>query len=982
MTGAELLAAYAKGQRDFHGEDLQNAQLDKANLNDINLEGANLAGANLQWTTLRHANLRGANLDGANLSNTDLYQVQMQGANVTNATNLAGATARLVDYNKRYNEVTWAMAHDSHTAVKYYGDYEDMGHGGAVDQGQPVSGQLAGGIRVFRISSLLWGDISIGPGTIDPNIPRDVYLNHGGTHVSNVLGEIPFYLFGSLTDYLTHVRDFLIANPTEIVTIIDESDNIHTHVAQIYDDVITKKGHLSIFKAALPGTSDAENWPTLDQLKAGQWPTLNQMLERNQRLVVFMGDDPQPNDPAWMLPAYQGMIATSDSASPLAWPEQRPQFPGINDDGQPIYIDSSRKTGCLYLLNHYFYHSVTQAPSGAINESARDLNKWCVGDLIIENTLRAYRGTNGRWPNFLNVDFYQGMQLAGNVNYLMALVEAINNRDYSEDDDVARKMQGARIAETHGLQIGATYNISLNVLSGALSESLAYQTDGSVKLSPTNLQDSSQVWQLVYNRPGPGIAFVNPASGTRLYSDSNANDDSFSYLKTQPDGMQAGAPTGDENSGFEIRYDATKKQWCICRIPPAPDSIGTLLPTYEEYKHRCINPRSVLSAGLTTGSPVVFSAGLTGGSPVVFNNHDLYLWQFTPLTTLPEKAFSVTGTPGVIQRADGQLTVVAALGQMTSPQQQDFSSFVEITCSDWPDPQATTVVAQDSGSFIYGGVSLVESDYGNLEMVTINQQSQLTHFYKDSSGWHPTTTFGGFGSNPNAANPIMIQSHFDFIQGHQNLEVVVPRPDGGFAHYYRDSSLKWQGGDVVIGAGQGFLPVSGIAFLQRAKGRKAGDFEVIACSLDGRLLHHSRPVANLNDAEWVFRGTIATNIPVASWATPGLVERADGTLHLVVALTPTGYSEISGIAHDYYTYEGGGGLAHYVYNDDQNQWSQVGDNPILPTEGRFDAVSLFENPRTGNLEIVARRGNELLRYYRNDTNGKWFKKPDLGGRLI
>jgi len=59
MTGAELLTAYAAGQRSFAF-----AYLGGANLRDANLRGANLGGADL-----RGANLGGAYLGGATAPN-------------------------------------------------------------------------------------------------------------------------------------------------------------------------------------------------------------------------------------------------------------------------------------------------------------------------------------------------------------------------------------------------------------------------------------------------------------------------------------------------------------------------------------------------------------------------------------------------------------------------------------------------------------------------------------------------------------------------------------------------------------------------------------------------------------------------------------------------------------------------------------------------------------------------------------------------
>jgi uncharacterized protein YjbI with pentapeptide repeats len=91
MTGAELLAAYARGERAFVGANLGGANLRGANLWDVNLGGANLRGANLWGANLWSANLGGANLGGANLGSANLRGAKLRGAN------LRGANLRYAD---------------------------------------------------------------------------------------------------------------------------------------------------------------------------------------------------------------------------------------------------------------------------------------------------------------------------------------------------------------------------------------------------------------------------------------------------------------------------------------------------------------------------------------------------------------------------------------------------------------------------------------------------------------------------------------------------------------------------------------------------------------------------------------------------------------------------------------------------------------------------------------------------------------------
>ena len=72
-TSAQLLAAYADGQRMFAhwnlaGADLRNATLKDANFFRANLKGANLSRADLTRCNFSQATLSSTNLRGANIS--------------------------------------------------------------------------------------------------------------------------------------------------------------------------------------------------------------------------------------------------------------------------------------------------------------------------------------------------------------------------------------------------------------------------------------------------------------------------------------------------------------------------------------------------------------------------------------------------------------------------------------------------------------------------------------------------------------------------------------------------------------------------------------------------------------------------------------------------------------------------------------------------------------------------------------------------
>lgn len=133
LNPEEILVAYAKGKRDFTGQDLSSLNLQRADLSDanfhqsklhkINLQGANLFSAdfgraslsqavlkntNLARAYLSHADLAGADLRGANLSYAYLSHANLRGANLCGA-DLTGA--KVSDEQLSLARTNWATVH-------------------------------------------------------------------------------------------------------------------------------------------------------------------------------------------------------------------------------------------------------------------------------------------------------------------------------------------------------------------------------------------------------------------------------------------------------------------------------------------------------------------------------------------------------------------------------------------------------------------------------------------------------------------------------------------------------------------------------------------------------------------------------------------------------------------------------------------------------------------------------------------------------
>lgn len=292
--------------------------------------------------------------------------------------------------SQNYCACSFAMVHDSHTAK----DFEFKANiGERVDQNMPVLFQLVAGARAIRISSGAYPPLGFGA----------VILQHG-----NPLGfGGPLSVMGLLADFLQDVAAFLTANPSEIITIIDEGDpdnypgnpsDFVKLVASIYEQQ---------FGQAL---FNRDNAFPISQLQAGNFPTIGYLRSGGQRVVVFaphyasiaQGIENQPYP--WILPCYQ-----DNSASLIGmtqWDGDLIENP--SDPPAPLpdsYFISKRWPASghppLYLVNHYYVKTLPLR-----TESDQEYAKWGVGDLVTSDSIRAW--SLHQRPNFINCDFFQG----------------------------------------------------------------------------------------------------------------------------------------------------------------------------------------------------------------------------------------------------------------------------------------------------------------------------------------------------------------------------------------------------------------------------------------------------------------------------------------------------------------------------------------------------------------------------------------------
>ena len=235
--------------------------------------------------------------------------------------------------SKQYNEVAYLTTHNA------FNSDED----GLLfpNQTYSIASQLHDGVRGLMI---------------------DVY-NHFGTptayHSIFALGTIP------LSDIFNDIKTFLDNNPNEIVTIILEC----YVTANDIEDEINQSG-LSSYLYAHNTT----------------WPTLQNMIDNNNRLVVFSDLDDASSSQNWYHYVWDYAVETHYSVNTIN------DFTCDFNRGDPL--------NDLFIFNHF----VTDATLGyGLYNESNDVN---ANPFFINRALNCQTQTN-KFPNFVTVDYYE-----------------------------------------------------------------------------------------------------------------------------------------------------------------------------------------------------------------------------------------------------------------------------------------------------------------------------------------------------------------------------------------------------------------------------------------------------------------------------------------------------------------------------------------------------------------------------------------------
>ena len=214
----------------------------------------------------------------------------------------------------------------------------------------------------------------VSPGAVDSALRLRERLGFSGT------GERGMYLCHSfcelggtpLSDALSDLHDFLVANPGEVVVVINQ-------------DYVTPQDFVGAVRdAGLEGL--AYRGPT-----AGRWPTLRQMIDSGRR-VVFLAENHAGAAP-WYHLAYRSVVEETPYA--FSTPSRLTGRRGLAKTCAP---NRGPKQAPLFLVNHWVTTDPVPLPS-----QAAEVNAYAP----LMRRLRECQRIRRHVPNLVAVNFYR-----------------------------------------------------------------------------------------------------------------------------------------------------------------------------------------------------------------------------------------------------------------------------------------------------------------------------------------------------------------------------------------------------------------------------------------------------------------------------------------------------------------------------------------------------------------------------------------------
>ena len=269
--------------------------------------------------------------------------------------------------DRAYDDVVQAATHNAMSAPDVVPVWPE--HDGG------ITAQLDAGIRTLLIDTHHWpplesaaqlaalrqpGEPELPPALADALLRQVVTVRDGRPgaflcHIHCAFGAQP------LVDGLAEVAAFLTANPDDVVTLVIEDGIPAAETAAAFD------------AAGLAGLVHP-------QRRVEPWPTLGELIDRDERLVVFAENEGPPPD--WYANAFDAM--------------QETPFLFLSPDALSCAENRGDATAPLFLMNHWIQR-IAPDRTDAVRINALD---------VLVARARQCERERGLRPNYLAVNFY------------------------------------------------------------------------------------------------------------------------------------------------------------------------------------------------------------------------------------------------------------------------------------------------------------------------------------------------------------------------------------------------------------------------------------------------------------------------------------------------------------------------------------------------------------------------------------------------
>ncbi|KAJ2851026.1 hypothetical protein IWW36_001453 [Coemansia brasiliensis] len=298
--------------------------------------------------------------------------------------------------SRTYNNVSYACTHNAYS-------YPPPHTLPVLNQEKNITQQLQDGIRAFMLdivrnkpvaaaaaenpSSLqgIWNTVTswFSPQSNSEDPIESIHLCHESCLLIDK---------GPLIETLITIREFMEANPREIITLIIE--NVSGFSASQVAPSFEQSGLSSMALSLQPDRFSNDSI----HLNHYLWPTLQEMIGSNQRLVVFMDDKADTSQVSYILPEWDYVVEI-----PYANIDPVEQFP-CNQDRPRDNIPRD-----LVVMNHFTYHRTavagedidTPLPASKVKEQ---------GYNTLDSLTKHWQTCQNVWHqqvmNFITLDYY------------------------------------------------------------------------------------------------------------------------------------------------------------------------------------------------------------------------------------------------------------------------------------------------------------------------------------------------------------------------------------------------------------------------------------------------------------------------------------------------------------------------------------------------------------------------------------------------